>query len=121
MRLALALLLLLILPGSAAAATWSPPQHVSGSHTFVDDLSLVVAGGGRTLATWRFQDGIGNASHGGYQAASRAPGGSAFGIVRRVPASLPSVAAYRQGRVLLATPDASATHVYVRLGHADGT
>jgi len=121
MRPVVAAIAVLLFPGTAAAAPWSPPQHLSSAHTFVDDPALTVAGGGRTLATWRFQDGIGNAARSGVSAASRAPGGSVFGIRRRVPGAQPVVEGYRQGAVLLATPNAAGTRVFVRFGHADGS
>ena len=75
MRLALAVIATLMLPGTAAAATWSPPDRLSGAHLFIDDPAVVVSGNGRALATWRFQDGTGNPAVTGFSEASRAERG----------------------------------------------
>ena len=123
MRLALAIFVLLALPGSAVAATWSPPQHLSGAHTFVDDPSLMVAGG-RALAVWQFQDGIGNGAHAGTSAASRPPGVSAFGDSHRLPAGAVAVTTFGSDGALLATTTSdrmgNATRLFVRTGNAAG-
>jgi hypothetical protein len=121
MRYVVAAVVTLLFPGSAVAATWSPPQRLSSGHTFVESPAIVVAGGGRTLATWLFQDGVGNTAKVGHSAASRAPGGTAFGIRRSLPGWQPIVGAYREGSVLLATPNRAGTRVFTRLGHADGS
>lgn len=77
MRLALALLTLLVF-APAADAAWTG-QDLGAPHTFVDDPGVIVAGNGGTLASWRFQQGLGNGSRAGFEGAGRAPGATAFG------------------------------------------
>src|SRR5687767_7623756 len=89
MRLALALLTLLVF-APAAGAAWSG-QTLSGAHTFVDDTRLVVSGNGGALAAWRFASGTGNAGRGGYEAAARAPGAAAFGAPTELVPATPNV------------------------------
>jgi hypothetical protein len=127
MRLAVALLVALALPGAAQAATWSAPQTLSNAHTFIDEPRLAVAGNGRAFATWSFSDRGGRT---GYSWASRAPGASAFGRARRLTRASETVAgvgAYGRRRVLLASTRPAARGVTqrlrleVRFGRADGT
>lgn len=122
MRLATALLATAALaaaPSAAQAATWSPPETLSGAHTFIDDPALAIARNGRALATWRFSDlGGGTAS----SAASRAAGATAFGRARRVTRAsetLQGIGAYGERRVLLASTRPG--RLEVRFGRTDGT
>jgi hypothetical protein len=110
MRLALAVALLLAAPVPAQAA-WTG-QTLSGPHLFVDPVELAVSQDGRALATWSFQDAVGEASRFGASSATRAPGAAAFGAPRAlVPRTLPDrrsttvegVAAYGRHRALVAT------------------
>jgi hypothetical protein len=110
----------LIFPGTAAAATWSPPQHLSGAHTFVDAFSPSITTGGRMLAPWIFQDDLGNASHAGAAAASRAAGAGAFGASHALPATVTGVSAYGRDRALLATVNRTGSRLSVRFGTAKG-
>jgi hypothetical protein len=59
-------------PGSAVAQ-WTSPQTVSGPSTFVDGPSLVFSDDGRGLATWTWQDGVGDSARSGARAATREP------------------------------------------------
>ena len=82
MRLALAVILLLLVPG-AARAEWTG-QTRSAPHEFVDDPTVIVAGDGGLLAAWRSAGG----GRTGFEGARRAPGASAFGPrVDLVPAT----------------------------------
>src|SRR3954447_18772895 len=87
MRIVLAVALLLLAP-AAAQAEWTG-QTLSKPHAFVDDPGVIVSGNGAALASWRFQDGLGNRGRSGLEGATRAPGASGFGarvgIVRATP------------------------------------
>jgi hypothetical protein len=121
MRPVVAAIVVLLFPGTAAAATWSPPQHLSGAHTFVQPLSISTAGTGRTLAAWTFQDGLGNSAHQGAADASRAPGAAAFGSRHALPATVTNVQTYGFRGALQASVNAAGTKLYTRAGHDDGT
>ena len=122
-------------PGVAGAATWSAPQNLSSAHQFVDDPGLVVSQDGRALASWRFQDAIGDASRTGASSASRPPGAGAFerprALVPRTGAdrraeTVEGLAAYGRSRALLAstrivgTAVARRIRLEVRFGRTDG-
>ena len=128
MRLALATVAAAALaaaPTAAQAATWSPPQTLSGAHTFIDDPALAIGRNGRALATWRFSDLNGG---GGFSAASRAPGAAAFGRARRITRAsetIQGVSAYGERRVLLASTRLPAAggrprRLEIRFGRTDG-
>jgi hypothetical protein len=118
MRILVVAVAVLLFPGTAAAATWSPPQRLSGAHTFVDPFSPSVTTGGRMLAPWTFQDGSGNASRPGAAAASRTSGG--FGAAHALPATVAAVSASGRSGALLATVNRSASRLSVRFGTAAG-
>lgn len=135
MRAPLAVLLaLLAVPSSAAAATWSPPQLISGAHTFVDPAAMVASPDGHALAAWRFQDGLGNAGLAGASSASRRPGQAAFdsqrALVQRARLdrrNLEAVAAFARRRAIVATTSQAGssplqpTRLEVRFGRTSGT
>jgi hypothetical protein len=131
--LRVALVTLLALPAPAAAATWSPPQPLSGAHTFVDPAALAVSADGRALAAWSFQDGLGNRGLVGAASASRRPGGTAFdsqrALLRRGPLDrrpLEGVAAYARGRAIAVStseagsPPLQPRRLEVRFGRTTG-
>lgn len=78
MRRTLALLTLMLLAPGVAHAAWSD-QDLGSAHTFVDDPGVIVSGNGGALATWRFQQGLGNGGRAGFEGAGRAPGATGFG------------------------------------------
>jgi hypothetical protein len=121
MRYIAVAVVLLIFPGTAAAATWSSPEHLSGAHTFVQPLSISNPGSGRTLAAWTFQDGLGNSAHQGAADASQAPGAAAFGPRHALPATVTNVQTHGFHGALLASVNAAGTKLYVRSGRDDGT
>ena len=85
MRLVLAVALLLLAP-AAARAEWSG-QTLSSPHSTIDSPSVIVGGSGGALASWRFQQGLGNGSRAGTEGSVRAPGAAGFGSrVAIVPA-----------------------------------
>ena len=119
MRVALALLGLLIAVPAAGAQTWSPPQPLSADRDFFDNLDLAVSRDGTSLATWRFTQG----ARSGVGGAPRAPGAAAFGPRRQLVA--PSATgvtsgpvAYGRDGALLAV--AGERRVAVRSGRASG-
>lgn len=123
MRLFLAAAVALLLVPATASAEWSG-QTLGGSHLFVDPVALAVSQDGRALATWSFQDAVGNASRFGASSASRAPGAAAFGAPRAlVPRTRPDrrsttvedVAAYGRRRALMATTRQVGTKPSIRL------
>ena len=135
MRLTLALLTLLLAAPAVAQGAWNG-QTLGGGHLFVDRTGLVVSGDGRALATWSFQDAVGNASRFGASSASRPAGAGAFGAARaltprtgadRRAATVAGVAAYGAGRALLATTrdvgtgPAPRVRLELRFGRTDGT
>ena len=121
MRIIVAAVVLLLFPGTAAAATWSQPQRVSGAHTFVTPLGISTAGSGRTLAGWSFQNGLGNAATLGAADASRAAGAGAFGASHALPATTAAIATAGKSGALLATVNPKGTRLSVRFGSAKGT
>src|SRR5215204_2477996 len=106
MRLALALLTLLLFAPAAAHAEWTG-QTISSPHRFVDDPTVIVAGNGGVLAAWRYQQG----DRAGVEGAARPAGAAGFGRrVALVPAmsinrpltTLAGLAAYGDRRALMA-------------------
>jgi hypothetical protein len=63
----------------APAATWSAPQTVSAPHTFAGPLLTTTTGAGALVASWPWQDNVGNDALGGESFAVRSPGAAAFG------------------------------------------
>jgi hypothetical protein len=98
--LPLAVLLVLLAPAGARAATWSAPQTVSAPHTFAGPLSLATAGDGSLIAAWPWQDDVGTDARGGAAAAARPPATSAFTAERAAPAGLIAVAPYATRQTL---------------------
>src|SRR5215211_5994194 len=133
MRLTLAVTLLLLVP-AAARAEWSGGQTLSGPHTFVDDPAVIVSGDGGALASWRYQQGLGNGSRAGYEGAARAPGATGFGArvgivratsVNRPLTTLAGLAPYGAGGALQALTlpgpdDRPQARIGVRFGSTDG-
>jgi hypothetical protein len=118
MRLALALLSLLVF-APAAGAAWSG-QTVSGGHTFVDTPTVIVSGNGGALAAWRHSGD----SRSGYGGAARAPGAAAFGArfalvpARSINGPLTTIAGlkpYGRSGALLAQITARSTAPQARL------
>lgn len=96
---AIAAVLGLVAP-CTAPAQWEAPQTVGGPSTFVGDPGLVFSGDGRALATWSWQDGVGDSARRGVRAASR-PRGGAFGPPRTAPALAARPATYAAGRAVV--------------------
>src|SRR5215217_7278506 len=127
MRLVVAVFFVLVFPGTAAAATWSAPQRLSGLKTFIDP-TVVFSGNGRALAAWQYQDGLRNSARRGDSEASRAPGAPAFGpsraLTKRTRVTRPAetvqgVAAYGRTGALVATSrpvGLTGTRLFVRFG-----
>ncbi len=100
-------------PPTFAASPWSAPQDLSTARTFVDAPALLVSGRGATLASWRWQDGIGESGRTqGTGGAARRSGADTFAPERaisagRTPAQRPSVVVgpvpYASTRTLAAT------------------
>jgi hypothetical protein len=87
----------------ALAPPWSEPQTLSSPHLFVDDPRVVFSGDGRGLATWAWQDGVGDEPAFAVDGASRAPGAAAFGAERRIAQGLAGFVAYGRSRALVVT------------------
>ena len=84
-RVVLAVVLMLALPATAAAAApWSAPQDLSRPHTFIDDVSIAFVPSGAGLIGWRLQDGVGAGARGGEAVAARSASG-AVGPARSAP------------------------------------
>lgn len=128
MRLALALLALLLVPASAQAA-WTA-QTLSSQHTFVDDPAVIVGGNGGALASWRAQGG----GRSGFEGATRAPGAAGFGArvgivratsVRRPLRTLAGLEPYGadgalQALILPGAGDTPQARLGVRFGRTNG-
>jgi hypothetical protein len=71
-----------VTPG--ATAGWSPPATVSTSVTFIHAPFVGFGASGRGLATWGFQQGIGEGATAGVRGAARGLDGR-FGPERKVP------------------------------------
>lgn len=92
---------------ATAGAQWSAPQTLSRAHTFVSPRLAVSAGAGTapsglTVASWLWQDGLGNDAAGGVSMAVRRAGVT-FGAPRELPADVVfGPVAYGSRRVLIA-------------------
>jgi hypothetical protein len=132
MRLVLAVALLLLAP-AAARAEWTG-QTVSAPHAAIDDPSVIVAGDGGALASWRFQEGLGRGSRSGTEGAARAPRAAGFGrrvaivpaaSIERPETSVAGLEPYGADGALLALilpgpGDTPQARIGVRFGHVDG-
>ena len=133
MRLALAVALLLLVP-AGARAEWTG-QTLSSPHSTIDSPSVIVAGGGGALASWRFQQGLGNGSRAGTEGAVRPAGAAGFtrrvAIVpaKRIDRPLTTLAGLEpygangaiQALILPGPGDAPQARIGVRFGKVDGS
>ncbi len=78
MRLTLAILTLLLFAPAAAHAEWTGQTLSTRAH-LRRRPAVIVSGDGGALASWRFQEGLGNRSRAGSEGATRAPGAAGFG------------------------------------------
>ena len=96
---------LLTSAGPAVAADWSPPQNISASANDLASSELAVDRTGRAFAAWptfRWQSGTSHGHYvaGGWQSATRAPGGSAFVLPRSAPSYIAGPVLYGVSRTV---------------------
>ena len=101
-RLLLTALLMLVAAPAAGAATWSAPQTVSTPHEFAGPVITATSFDGSTVASWPWQDNVGNDAVGGWAEAARPsslqPVG--FGAERTAPDGTAQLGAFAKSQVL---------------------
>ncbi len=102
----------LVGPGAALGA-FTSPVTISKPHTFVMGLGTLTAGSGAQVASWSFQDGLGQNAPGGARFAVRNPGGS-YGSEHSLPAGFVDLDSYGKTRLVALTTDTR--HVRIAFG-----
>jgi hypothetical protein len=95
-------------PSVAGAATWSPPVDVSSPSLLVDNPFVGFGASGAGLASWRWQEGVGNNATGGVRLATRAPSGTFAPELAGPDAIVPPVV-YGRDRVVFLSEEAVTT------------
>jgi hypothetical protein len=120
--LLVALVLLAVLPATAAAAPpWSDPRTLSAGHLFIEDLGLTATGDGSVAALWSWQDGLPPAATRGASLAVRRPHEEGFGRERVAPVPVGAPVGYARSRLAVLSREPASggrTRLAVALGGA---
>jgi len=115
---------LLVAAGKASAAVWSSPQTISRAHTSIYQPASATTTTGADVASWLWQQGLGNGAKLGGAFASRAANSGDYGAERALPANAAAASPYAERRMVVATntptPRTARSTLKVRFGDLDG-
>lgn len=94
---------------TAGAASWTAPQTVSAPHEFAGPILTTTSFDGSIVATWPWQDNVGNDAVGGWAEAARPSSlqPANFGAERTAPDGTAQLAAFARSQVLAISQQAT--------------